>query len=143
MRWPRVDPVTGSLFRYPETVLEEKWQNRRWTKIEWWDDDSPTIMRCVGSWNAPDLADPIGFSVSKGVFYYEDVEGRIRRVHWYNKRVHWQPSGFTWLLSPWKPHSDAVLRYSLSWTDWRSLRGMSWVRPRETILRIYQEIKGL
>lgn len=111
---------------------DDGWKEGKWARIEWWDDDSPPMMRFVGAWSAPKLEDPIGYSIAHGVYYYEDVNGLIRRVHWYNKK-----SGFEWLLAPCRAQPDTVLRHSLSWEDWRSLRGMHWKTTRDPLLIIY------
>lgn len=136
MRLPKVDPNTGSLLKLPDgSRHKEEWKDGYWSRIEWWDDDSPPLIRYIGGWSAPKLADPIGFSIFHGVYYYEDVYGFIRRVHWYNK---W--SGFEWLLSPCKARPDTVLRHSLSWEDWHCLRGMQWESTRKVLLIIYHKV---
>lgn len=139
MRLPKVDPRTGSLLNPIPNALRSRdvWKEGHWVSMEWWDDDSPPFLRMVGAWCAPMLADPIGFSVPRGVFYYEDVEGDIRRVHWYNKR-----SGFEWLLAPCKARPETVLRHSMSWTDWQCMRGMQWKNTREVLSIIYHKVKA-
>lgn len=112
------------------------WNDKEIHAICWWDDDSPGMMRFVGTFNAPPIKSLFGICISKGLLFYEDESGWFRQVGWYNKQ-----SGFLWLLLPGKKRPDTVLRYQLLWDDWVNLQNIPQNYDQKWLIHPYRAIK--